>query len=198
MGRPRRHDEQTAAALLDAAERTVAERGVDALSLREVAGEAGTTTRAVYSVFGSKEQLLGALGARAFELLQEGLEELPPTEDARRDVVEAALMFRRFVLDHPALFSIGFQRSDPAVSPRFRNAAEDALAVLYQRFTPLADAELLGGRRVDDAALQFNALCEGLAAVELRATWLALDREQMWRDAVHALVTGFANGPSPK
>jgi AcrR family transcriptional regulator len=198
MGRPRLHDEQTAAALLDAAERTVAERGVDALSLREVAGEAGTTTRAVYSVFGSKEQLLGALGARAFELLQEGLEELPPTGDARRDVVEAALMFRRFVLDHPALFSIGFQRCDPAVSPRFRKAADDALAVLCQRFTPLADADLLGGRSVDDAALQFDALCEGLAAVELRGTWLALDREQMWRDAVHALVTGFAEAaPRP-
>ena len=62
MGRPREHDERTAAALLDAAEQLIAERGVDALSLREIAREAGTTTRAVYSLFGSKEQLLGALG----------------------------------------------------------------------------------------------------------------------------------------
>jgi AcrR family transcriptional regulator len=194
MGRPREHDEQTAAALLDAAERTVAERGVDSLSLRSLAQEAGTTTRAVYSLFGSKEQLLGALGTRAFELLQEGLEQLPVTDDPRNDVVEAALMFRRFALEHPALFSIGFHRTDPAVWPHFRPAASDALAVLHQRFEPLADAGLLGGRSVREAVMQFDALCEGLAAVELRGTWFADDGARLWRDAVHALVTGFADG----
>jgi AcrR family transcriptional regulator len=193
MGRPREHDEQTAAALLDAAERAVADHGVDALSLREVARDAGTSTRAVYSVFGSKEQLLGALGARAFELLREGLERLPTTGDPRRDLVEAALVFRRFALEHPALFSIAFHRTDPAIAPRFRAAAWDALTVLYRRFEPLADADLLGGRTIEEAAMQFDALTEGLAAVELRGSWFQGDREQAWREAVHALVVGFAD-----
>jgi AcrR family transcriptional regulator len=194
MGRPREHDEQTAAALLDAAERTVAEHGVDSLSLRSLAEQAGTTTRAVYSLFGSKEQLLGALGTRAFEFLQEGLEKLPVTDDPRHDVVEAALMFRRFAVEHPALFSIGFHRTDPTVWPHFRTAASDALAVLHQRFQPLEDSDLLGGRSLREAVMQFDALCEGLAAVELRGTWFADDGVRLWRDAVHALVTGFADG----
>src|SRR5262245_27977339 len=133
MGRPKQHDEKTAAALLDAAERKVAESDVDALSLREVAREAGTTTRAVYSLFGSKEQLIGALGARAYELLKEGLEELPVTDDPRRDVVEASIMFRRFALGHPALFSIAFHRADPMIVPRFQAASMDTLAVLHER-----------------------------------------------------------------
>ena len=68
MGRPREHDEHTAEALLTAAEPIIEARGLGALSLRELAEEAGTTTRVVYSLFGSKEGLLSGLGARAFEL----------------------------------------------------------------------------------------------------------------------------------
>jgi len=70
MGRPRVHNEATAQALLAAAERIVETDGIDALSLRRVAREVGTTTRAVYSVFGSKDALLAALGRRAFEILE--------------------------------------------------------------------------------------------------------------------------------
>jgi AcrR family transcriptional regulator len=198
MGRPREHDEQTATALLAAAERTVREQGVAALSLRRLARDAGTTTRAVYSLYGSKDGLLGALGAHAFQLLQQGLEALPASEDPRHDLIQAALMFRRFALDHPALFSIGVQRTDPTVWPRFRAAASDALAVLHQRFEPLADAGLLGGRSIPEATLQFHSLCEGIAAVELRGTPLPPDPEQFWRNAFDALITGFADrAPRP-
>jgi AcrR family transcriptional regulator len=196
MGRPRQHDEHTAAALLDAAERTIAEKGVDALSLREVASDAGTTTRAVYSLFGSKDELLGALGVRAFELLQRELKALPATDQPLNDLVEAALMFRRFALEHPALFSIAFHRADPEIRPRFRAAAKDALSVLHRRFEPLADADLLGGRSVSEAAMQFDALCEGVAWVELRGNPLTPDPERFWRNAFHALITGFV-APAP-
>ena len=123
MGRPREHDERTAAALLDAAERMIESDGTGALTLREVARRADTTTRAVYSLFGSKEALLGALGARSFELLTEGLRAIPVTADPRGDLIEAALMFRRFAIGHPALFSVSFHRVDPAVWPRFQQAA---------------------------------------------------------------------------
>ena len=191
MGRPREHDETTATALLDAAERTIQEQGVGALSLRALAQEAGTTTHAVYSLFGSKDGLLGALGARAFELLQEGLEALPAAGDPREEVVEAALMFRRFATEHPALFSIGIQRADPAVWPRFRSAAEEAFADLVRRFEPLADAGLLGGRSAREAATQFHALCEGLAALERRRMPLGPDPEAFWRSAFQALTAGF-------
>ena len=93
MGRRREHDENTAAALLDAAERAIAEDGVDTLSLREVARDAGTTTRAIYSLFGSKDGLLGRLAVRAFTLLQREIEELPTTDEPRANLVEAALIF---------------------------------------------------------------------------------------------------------
>lgn len=197
MGRRREHDETTAAALLDAAERTIAADGVDALSLREVARDAGTTTRAIYSLFGSKDALLGALGVRAFNLLQREIEALPATDQPRDDLIEAALIFRRFALEHPALFSIAFHHRDPAISPSFRTAAMDALAHLHKRFEPLADADLLGDRTIPEAAMQFHALCEGTAWAELRGNPLTPDPERFWRNAFHALITGFA-APAPR
>jgi AcrR family transcriptional regulator len=191
MGRPRVHDENTAAALLAAAERLLQERSTAALSLREVARGAGVSTRAVYSLFGSKEALLGALGTRAMELLHEGVNAIPVTSDPRSDLVQAALMFRRFALDHPALFDVAFHRADPAVRPRFRATAAEALAALTRRFEPLAAAGLLGGRSVPEAVLAFHGLCEGMAVVELRGVPFDVDHERLWRDAFRALLTGF-------
>ena len=197
MGRRREHDEKTAAALLDAAERIVVEQGIDALSLREVVRDAGTTTRAIYSLFGSKDGLLGALGVRAFNLLQREIEALPASDQPSDDLIEVALIYRRFALEHPALFSIAFHRADPAIWPRFRAAAVDALAVLDTRFEPLADADLLGGRSVSEASTQFRALGEGAAWTELRGNPLPPDPERFWRNAFHALITGFT-APTPR
>lgn len=192
MGRPREHDENTAAALLAAAERLLQERSTAALSLREVAAGAGVSTRAVYSLFGSKEALLGALGTRAMELLHQGVDAIPVTDDPRSDLVQAALMFRRFALGHPALFDVAFHRADPAVRPRFRATAAQALSALTRRFEPLAAAGQLGGRSVPEAVLAFHGLCEGMAVVELRGLPFDVDHERLWRDAFQALLTGFA------
>ena len=50
----------------------------------------------------------------------------------------------------------------------FRQASLEALATLIARVERLEPAGRLGGRNVHDAVLGFHALCEGLAALELR------------------------------
>ncbi|HEY2641889.1 MAG TPA: TetR/AcrR family transcriptional regulator, partial [Streptosporangiaceae bacterium] len=61
--------------------------GLDGLSLRGLADSVGTTTRADYSLFGSKDGLLVALGARAFGMLGSAIAMLPTTEDPAADLV---------------------------------------------------------------------------------------------------------------
>ena len=200
MGRPREHDEQTAVALLDAAERIVEEDGLDALSVRRVATAVGTTTRAVYSLFGSKDGLVVALGRRAFELLGTEIEALPATSDPAADLVEAGVVvFRSFAVDHPSLFEIGVQRvtTPPELSRQFDPTARAALEGLDGWVWRLDDAGLLGGRSVREARLEFHALCEGLAAIELRGLLPAGREEQTWRSALAALIAGFSHAPSP-
>jgi AcrR family transcriptional regulator len=194
MGRPREHDERIATALLDAAERVVAEGGLEALSVRHVAGAIGASTRAVYSLFGSKDGLIIALGTRAFNLLREGLDALPSTDDPAVDLVEAGVVvFRRFALGHPALFKIGLvQTGVPAeIAREFRGAQEQALGRLYARIGRLKNVGRLGTRGEPQAALEFHALCEGLAALEARCLLRSGEAEQKWRDALRALVAGW-------
>jgi AcrR family transcriptional regulator len=198
MGRPREHDQRTAAALLAAAERTVEEGGLDALSVRGVALDVGVSTRAVYSVFGSKDGLIVALGARAFDLLGTAVREIPVTDDPSGDLVGAGLAFRRFAIEHPSLFTIGIQRALPSAElwSHFRGAAETALSALESRVARLEVAGRLGGRTIADATLQFHALCEGLASLEQRAPEPRPDTMQLWREALGALVNGFAVSPA--
>ena len=182
----------TAAALLAAAERIVERHGLDRLSLRKLAEAASTTTRAVYSLFGNKEGLIVALARRAFELLGAEVQALPKTTDAAHDLVEAGLAFRRFALDHPALFRLAVQQTlaPAALTAHSRAAAADAMQELKARIGRLEAAGSLGARSVDTAACEFHALCEGLAAIELRNT-LGADPGHVWSDALRALVNGF-------
>jgi AcrR family transcriptional regulator len=194
MGRPKQHDERIATALLDAAERIVAEGGLEALSVRPVATAIGASTRAVYSLFGSKDGLIVALGTRAFNLLSDGLDALPATDDPAGDLVQAGvIVFRRFALGHPALFRIGLvQAGVPTeIAHQFRGAQEQALGRLYARIGRLKNVGRLGTRDEPQAALEFHALCEGLAALEARCVLQPDEAEQKWRDALRALVAGW-------
>lgn len=200
-GRPREHDRKTALALIEAAERIVQVGGVPALSVRAVAAEVGTTTRAVYSLYGSKDGLLFALGARAFDLLGAAVDALPRSDDQQADMVEAGIVvFRRFALEHPSLFRIGVQHALPQDAAHLvkdiRGSAAPAWAGLKAMIMRLEDAALLGPYSVDEATLAFHSLCEGLAAVELRGLMPQGLEEGLWRNALFALVRGFSIKPA--
>jgi AcrR family transcriptional regulator len=199
VGRPREHDDSTRLALSAAAECLVAKGGPEALTVRAAAEEGGTTTRAVYSLFGSKDGLVDALAQRAFELLEAGLDELPETDDPAADLVEVGLtVFRPFVLDHPSLFRIAFQRIVPGVraGAELSEARQGALVRLQARVERLEGAGLLDHKSVRQATVEFNAMCEGLANAELRGDTLRIlpegEEERAWRDGLFTLVRGFS------
>jgi AcrR family transcriptional regulator len=202
MGRPREHDERTRAQLHAAAERLVAEGGADALSVRTVAEEARTTTRAVYSLFGSKDGLVAALAQGAFEMLYEGIDELPMTADPAADLVAIGTqVVRRLVREHPALYRIAFQRIvGLQAEPGLVAARERAWVQLQDRVARLHDAGLLVDTPVSDAARALNAMWEGLANAELRGDVLRImprgEEDRVWHDALATVVRGLTS-PAP-
>lgn len=203
MGRPR-HDALTRQALLAAAEGLVAEGGLAALQLRAVAQIAGTTTRAVYSVFGSKDGLLDALAARAFELLDDALDRLPRTDDPADDlIVFATKLYRPFVLEHPTLFRIAFQRiiPDMRATAELVEARRQATVRFQERLQRLNDRGLLGRKTTQQAMIEFNAMCEGLANIELRHGSLRVlpdgEEELVWEVAVTSLVQALRIPATP-
>ena len=202
MGRPRRHDEHTRAALLAAAEEIVAEHGAAALSVRAVAETAGTTTRAVYSLFGSKDGLLvEALARDAFRFLFVEIGKLEETDDPVADLIAVGGVFRRLVREHPALYRIAFQRVVPGLDsgPELTAARGKAWVQLVAKFERLHAAGLLAGKTAAEAAVELIALMEGLGNAELRGAVLRLlpegNEEETWRNALATLLRGFATAP---
>jgi AcrR family transcriptional regulator len=190
VGRPREHDESTRAALLAAAERLIDDHGPDAASVRGVADDVGTTTRAVYSVFGSKRGLLEALAIRFFEELHAAIDEVPLTDDPAADLVDAGMRaFRGTVITHPSLYRLVFLRVVPdlELGPEFGQVAYDAfgrMQALVERVAP--------GPGLHERALAWHALTEGLASMEVRGQMMdTLNAETVWRTALVALVRGF-------
>jgi hypothetical protein len=55
----------------------------------------------------------------------------------------------------------------------------------------------VAGQRVMSAACEFHALCEGLAALELRGVMTPGEKARIWHEALTALVTGYAI-PAPQ
>jgi AcrR family transcriptional regulator len=199
VGRPREHNEETAARLLMMAERVVEAEGQEALSMRRLAAEAETTTRAVYSLFGSRDGLLAALGTRAYTLLGADVAAVAVTDDPAADLVEAGLTFRTFATAHPALFALAVQmRTAPGVAAAFKPARMAALMTLKARIEHLEAAGLVRDRSVRDAIVAFHALCEGLAALELRGTMPKGEARNVWRGALSAIVMGFASPTKPR
>ena len=123
-----------------------------ALSVRAVAREAGTTTRAVYSLFGSRDGLLvDALAQGAFEFLFDEIGKLPETDDPAGDLIAVgALAFRRLVLEHPAGYRVAFQRVAPGLQPgpELTAARSRAWSQLNAKVQRLADTNLLGTKPV--------------------------------------------------
>ena len=79
----------------------------------------------------------------------------------------------------------------------FSAVASEAFAGLEVRVARVEQAGLLGGRTVREVAMEFHALCEGLAAVELRGLMPPDEGARIWRDALAALVAGFVVSGSP-
>lgn len=196
MGRPRLHDEATERELLAAAEALLAAEGVEGLSVRRLAEAAGTSARAIYSVFGDKAGLIRALFDEAFEALKRDLDALPVTDDPLADVIACGTHgFRRWALARPHLFHLVFD-TPPRVDRPARPAESGLQAFdrLLERVRRCADAGLLPKGLEGEIGIAFHALCEGLAALEMRRRFPLMpdgDPADDWARALTALVRGF-------
>lgn len=207
MARPTKHDEATREALLDAAETLLAALGPDAVSVRSVADKAGVSTRAVYSVFGSKPGLMGALAGRGFHRLADLVNGLPFTGDPLADLAAAGpCAFRVFALERPHLFRITFDRISEEIyaQPETYPALFASFSALELRFNRALETGQLAKRPMVELVFMYHAFCCGLAANELSALpppvganfWKVardVNFKALWEDALAALVRGLGS-----
>ncbi len=200
MGRPREHGERTRAALLAAASGLLAAEGPRAVTVRRLADEVSTTTRAVYALFGDKAGLLRALFRLAAETMRRRHEQVPVTDDPVAEMVELALAYRAAAREQPNLYALYFG----CIVPKDQ-LGDDDRALAYRSFARVlasvrrcVETGRFPGHDPTTVGMQLWALVHGLASLELRGF---LGDEQIaaqhWHGAVTAALLGYQTAPAP-
>ncbi|NHD18318.1 MULTISPECIES: TetR/AcrR family transcriptional regulator [unclassified Actinopolyspora] len=195
MPRPRVHDEVLRQRLLALAGEKLSEKGPEGVSLRALAQEAGTTTRAIYSLFGGREQLLRAVFDEAFARFGAHLAEVAGTGDPREDILRLGRAYRASALDDPHFYVVMFGSTPSGVKPGQRSQQRAA-----DTFEPLRRSVERGMRqgvlRQDDPLRVATALwsaVHGLVSLELGGH-LAVelgDPAEFFEASMRAALTGW-------
>lgn len=193
---------------LQAALTVLVEQGVAGLTVRGLAGAAGSSAIGVYTRFGGRTGVLDALYERTFELLHQKLTDLPPVSgDPLPDVLAFARTFREFALESPARYDFMFQRAVPGYEPDpdLRMLAQrTSYDLLIERVRPAAAA-----RTAEDATYLVWSTLHGLVSLELthRARtpppgWFLRAEDDsypvIFRDGITSIIAGLSNAPLDK
>ncbi|KAA9151775.1 TetR/AcrR family transcriptional regulator [Amycolatopsis acidicola] len=169
MARPRTHDENLRLRLLDKAGELLSTDGPKALSLRKLAGDAGTSTTAVYSLFGSKPDLVNALYAEGFRRFGERMAATGRTDDPAEDFVRLGLTYRESALADPHLYSIMFTKAVPGFEPgpEAEELARTTLAPLMDVVRDAIDGKVFADVAPETVVISAWGLVHGLVSLEL-------------------------------
>lgn len=192
MGRPKVHDDALRGRLIDHAAAIVFDVGVDALNLRRLAAGAGTSTSAVYSLFGNKAGLLESLYVEAARRFGERLSEVDATDDPVGDIVRLGLAYRDYALREPHLYTIMFARQTDDFDDGARGEAAATIAPLVGAVQRGQDAGELRNVAPELVALSCWGVAHGLVSLELTgSTPPGLDVAAGYEDALRAMVDGW-------
>lgn len=138
------HHGNLKAALVEAADAIIRDRGIEGFSLREAARRAGVSIGAPAHHFGSATGLLTEVALLGYDGLGEALNAVLPGKDPAHDLRELALAYVRFALAHPGRFRLMFRpdlvnRDDPRYAEASNRALSGFAAAIARRDGASAD-----------------------------------------------------------
>lgn len=143
------HHGNLRAALLEAAELELSQKGIEALSLRQVAKRAGVSHAAPAKHFKNANDLLTALAARSFQkhlaLIEGALDKCDGTTTKR--LVAGGLAYVAYATDHANMFDLQFNskrpdRNDPDLAKAGGAAFAIVLSEVGQAYPNLSESDI--------------------------------------------------------
>ncbi|MFJ7078018.1 TetR/AcrR family transcriptional regulator [Streptomyces sp. NPDC098781] len=190
------HHGDLRAALLAAAERTLREKGVGALSLRELAREVGVSHAAPGRHFKDKQALLNALALAGYERLSRALDTAEdPALPLEPRLTALARAYLGFAVDNAELLELMYARKhDPEASEQMAAAVERTVGGLEQVLTDAQRrGEIIEGTP-EELNLVTGAALHGMAAF-IAGGWLTPEAALA---GVEGLVHHLLNGLKPR
>ncbi len=201
MPRPKIYDDDLRERLLQRAAERVSRGGVSALSLRGLAADVGTSTSAVYGLFGNRAALQ-ALFIEAFARFGASQDAVTATDAPLVDLAALGVAYRAHALDDPHLYSVMFGGALATFEPD--DAAQELASATFEPVLDAATRAVRAGLlRTEDAQLVATALwatLHGLVSLELLGFTSAPgdDAQLPFDEALHAAVRGWLRGASSR
>jgi AcrR family transcriptional regulator len=183
--------------LIDAAERLFAQKGLEAVTLRQLAAEIGVSPMTPYRYFADKNAILAAVRARAFTRHAEALE--AAWEAAERDPIAAsngvAEAYIDFAFSHPEAYKLMFDISQPdeADYPELVAAGDRSRRTMTRHLEALAAAGVFHG----DVGLVGHMYWAGMHGAIMLAFSGKLQREYNARRVIEAMMETLSRGLLP-
>ncbi len=178
--------------ILDAARELFVERGVESVTMREIARRIGYSATAIYLHFKDKEALIRALCDTDFLALASGLQQILQIPDPVERMKALGQGYARFALSHPNHYRMMFMTPRPPCDPdnsevQKDNPEQDAYAQLKHVVQQVFDRGLF---RDDcrDPELIAQTIWAGIHGVCSLEITLANDIWVNWRDVSDRLL----------
>jgi AcrR family transcriptional regulator len=177
--------QETRNAIIDAARAMFIERGVDAVTMREIAKKVGYSPTALYLHFADRDAILQAICDTDFLALATGMQAIMREPDPIKRLNLLAYGYAQFALSHPNHYRLMFMTPrvcDPeASSLQKENPEQDAYAQLKLVVKEAFDAGCFRPE-LSDAELIAQTMWAGIHGVCSLQIALASDAWVNWRD----------------
>jgi AcrR family transcriptional regulator len=179
--------------LLDQAEVVLRERGIDALSLRELARAAGVSHGAPRSHFIDRGALLDALAERGFLRLANEIQQATAAASDHRAALHAAgSAYVRFAVREPALLELMYAAKVDAPSEAVHRAATRLFEVMTAIMAGGVEAGDYAADEVGRLSLLLSATIQGVAALVTSRRITTAQSEALIDDGIAVFLAGIS------
>ncbi len=190
VGRPKTNDDAVKERLLHTATEMLATRPRESISVRALAGAAGTATAAVYTLFGSKDALIGEVRARAVTGLYQDLSAVPASAEPLADIQALAVTYRQWARRHRHLYTVLFSGVQ-TFDPNGPVSTTDPVRPLLDAIDRARSASVLTGD-LPAIALSLWVALHGLVTLELAGAFDTATADRTFDSTIPATLRGWA------
>ena len=182
-------------ALVEAAVSIIRAKGVEALTIRDVAKRTGVSPAAPYRHFPDRRSLIAAVAERGFIRLQQAMIAGMESARGREGFKQVAIAYVEFGLNNPAEYRVMFgpEAADTTDFPSLRETSRAVLGGVAEAVTQLQKAKLIGKGDAWLIAAALWSTLHGLVMLVLDGqTAKVADTREIVEEATRIVMFGMA------